>query len=164
MSEKPDGNDHDGTATDDPFPESDGSQEGTGDGRNPEADEDDVDSEDPFVELEGLDDSEASSEELEEFFEPVETADLDDDAVWEAVFSSDETPSDTDQIETGADAVVPKDQYCKRCEFFSEPPAVACTRPGTEIEELVGVDEFRVSNCPVVVQRGRVRDVFADEQ
>lgn len=45
--------------------------------------------------------------------------------------------------------VVSKRRYCQRCEHFSDPPAMACTREGTEIEALVGSDRFRVRNCPV---------------
>ncbi|MCH7660753.1 MAG: hypothetical protein IH933_09310 [Euryarchaeota archaeon] len=45
--------------------------------------------------------------------------------------------------------VVSKRRYCQRCEHLSNPPTVACTREGTEIEALVGSDRFRVRNCPV---------------
>ncbi|MEF8777677.1 MAG: hypothetical protein V5A36_02065, partial [Natronomonas sp.] len=43
------------------------------------------DSEDPFTELEDIDDIEASADELDDLFDPVETADRDEEAVWEAV-------------------------------------------------------------------------------
>jgi hypothetical protein len=124
---------------------------------------------DPFGELEIVDDSGASAEELDELFESVETADLDEEAVWDAVLgpdSADDAGTEASEVDAdaGADAVVPKDQYCLRCEHFADPPEVACTRPETDIEELVGTDEFRVRNCPVVVRRGRVQDVFADEE
>jgi hypothetical protein len=168
MSEDPessgDGNGGDDSGRDDTptaglFPDTDEPDAAAGNGDGTAADPDD-----PFAELEPDDGGEATDDELEELFDPVETTDLDGEAVWDAVLASEDDHTDgTEPIEAGADAVVPKDQYCKRCEFFSEPPDVACTRPGTEIEELVGIDEFRVTNCPVVVRRGRVRDVFADE-
>lgn len=44
---------------------------------------------------------------------------------------------------------VPKRRYCQRCEYFADPPTMACTREGTEIEALVETDRFRVRNCPV---------------
>ncbi len=121
-----------------------------------------LDSEDPFAELETPEGSDVPPEELDDLFEPVETTELDEEAVWEAVLSTDDE-DESIEAETGVDAIVPKNQYCKRCEFFSEPPEVACTNPGTEIEELVGVDEFRVTNCPVVARRGQARDVFDEE-
>ena len=100
----------------------------------------------------------------EDFFEEMETADLDEEAVWEAVFEDpgvDSDPGEKDQA--GADAVVRKEQYCKKCEHFSEPPELACNNPGTDIVEVVGVDEFRVRNCPVVADRRRADTVFPDE-
>ncbi|CCQ37569.1 uncharacterized protein Nmlp_3442 [Natronomonas moolapensis 8.8.11] len=97
-------------------------------------------------------------------FEEMETADLDEEAVWEAVFE--ESGGDTGpeaETEEGADAVVRKEQYCKKCKHFSEPPELACNNPDTEIVEVVGVDEFRVRNCPVVADRRRADTVFPDE-
>lgn len=54
--------------------------------------------------------------------------------------------------------VVPKQSYCEQCPHFSEPPTVACTHPGTTIHELVDLQHFRVSDCPVVEEQrtGRV--------
>jgi hypothetical protein len=154
MSDGSDGENRAGTSTREPSAETRESSETAEE--SPETD-------DPFAELEAPEGSEISPEELDDFFEPVETTELDDEAVWEAVLS----PDDEDEpieAETGADAVVPKNQYCKQCEFFSEPPDVTCTNPGTKIEELVGTDEFRVTNCPVVARRGRAKDVFNDKK
>jgi len=115
--------------------------------------------EDPFGELDVPD---APPE--EDFFEEMETADLDEEAVWEAVFEDPGVDSDPGKKDQGsADAVVRKEQYCKRCEHFAEPPELACNNPGTDIVELVGVDEFRVRNCPVVADRRRADTVFPDE-
>jgi hypothetical protein len=120
------------------------------------------DSEDAFTELEDFDDIEASADELDDLFDPVETADLDEEAVWEAVLSEDDELAETVPESGEGDAVVPKHEYCKQCEFFSEPPDVSCTNPGTEITELVSLDQFRVENCPVVAQQRRTRTVFPD--
>lgn len=119
-------------------------------------------SEDAFTELEDFDDIEASADELDDLFDPVETADLDEEAVWEAVLSEDDELAETVPESGEGDAVVPKHEYCKQCEFFSEPPDVSCTNPGTEITELVSLDQFRVENCPVVAQQRRTRTVFPD--
>ena len=114
---------------------------------------------DPFAEL---DDPEVPDAEVDGLFEEMDAPDLDDEAVFEALFSD---ASDTDGPSDGAEteAVVSKEQYCKKCEHFSEPPEVACGNPGTEILELVGVDSFRLRNCPVVAERGRAETVFPDE-
>lgn len=151
MSDRSDRDGDDGNAT----PEPHEPIEAAGETSNAE--------DDPFAELEAAEESEVSPEELDDFFEPVETTELDDEAVWEAILTTDDGDEPI-EAETGADAVVPKNQYCKRCEFFSKPPDVACTNPGTEIEELVGVDEFRVTNCPVVARRGRAKDVFENRK
>lgn len=122
----------------------------------------DGDREDPFAELEPLADDEIAGESIEDLFEPVETTSVDEEALWDAVLSEEDDAPEPGAL--GADAVVSKHQYCKQCEFFSEPPEVACTNPGTEIEELVGVDRFRVSNCPIVARRQRADTVFPDEE
>lgn len=115
---------------------------------------------DPFAEL---DDSEVPEADVDDFFEETDSPDIDDEAVWEAVLDG-EAVTDDPPEDGGADAVVSKEQYCKKCEHFSEPPDVACGNPGTEIVELVGIDSFRLRNCPVVAERGRVRTVFPDEK
>jgi hypothetical protein len=47
---------------------------------------------------------------------------------------------------------IEKRSYCQGCEYFSEPPAVACTREGTEIVAVPTVDTFRVADCPFVLE------------
>lgn len=47
---------------------------------------------------------------------------------------------------------VEKRSYCQGCEHFSEPPAVACTREGTEIVAVSTVETFRVADCPFVLE------------
>lgn len=120
---------------------------------------------DPFAELdrETDGDTDVDPEEIDDFFESVETTDLDEEALWEDLLTEEEASVELD-AEAGADAIVPIAEYCKRCEFFSEPPTVACNRPGTEIEALVDVDRFRVRNCPVVTRRGRTKPTFPGEE
>lgn len=164
MRENGGGNDREGEADPDGRPPETNGLDGTAESE-PRESADGPD--DPFAELGAVDEPGASAEELDELFESVETADLDEEALWDSVLGSDGAsgPEASEAgADVGADAVVPKDQYCLRCEHFSDPPEVACTRPETEIEELVGIDEFRVRNCPVVGRRGQVQDVFADEE
>lgn len=78
---------------------------------------------------------------------------LDEEAVFEELVGEEETATGTERRRT---AVVPKRSCCERCEFFADPPEVRCTNPGTEIEELVDTEHFRVVDCPVVERR---RDV-----
>lgn len=52
---------------------------------------------------------------------------------------------------TGArEHVVTKRSYCEQCPHFSAPPEAVCGHEGTEIVEMVSLDQFRVRNCPMV--------------
>lgn len=115
------------------------------------------DQEDPFDRLEAADDDEGDpfdrldgepEERPADAFEAVDVDAVDEDAVWAQVTGE---PREVDPGDE--EAVVPKRRYCERCEFFSEPPAVACENDGTEIVELVDTDHFRVVGCPVVARR-----------
>ena len=63
----------------------------------------------------------------------------------------------------GETAEVPKSKYCNRCEYFTDPPEVACAHPGTTIAEVVDSETFRVRNCPVVADRLGTTDVLDTE-
>lgn len=125
---------------------------------------------DPFEGLDEFGDLSDPEIDLEGAFEEIEVPEIDEQEVWDALFSEAERSvsgihpelSDADSTVEGADAVVEKSQYCQRCEFFSEPPTVACTNPDTEIVELVGIDRFRVRNCPVVSHRERAQSALPD--
>ena len=125
---------------------------------------------DPFAELDDVEGSrpddpfaELDDPGADDFFEKMDAPAIDDESVWEAVIAG-EDDTDEGPEGNGAEAVVPKEQYCKKCEHFSDPPDIACTNPGTEIVELVGIDSFRLRNCPVVAERGRVETVFPEEE
>ena len=94
--------------------------------------------------------AESGGEDLSEMFTSREVAELDVDAVWERVESGG-VDVDPDEI-TADERVVEKASYCQQCEYFSEPPAVACGHDGTEILELVDTDSFRVRGCPKVAE------------
>jgi hypothetical protein len=80
--------------------------------------------------------------------EPAATPELDladeelDEAVDEAVESA-----------GSGETVVKKRSYCEQCEYFSEPPDISCTYPGSQIIELVDTGRFRVRDCPIVERR-----------
>lgn len=148
-------------------------------GSDPDSDDPDA-VDDPFAELtdagadSGVDDPLTGGDSFaeldvpdadpeEDFFEEMETADLDEEAVWESVFEEPATVEPGSEEMDGADAVVRTEQYCKKCEYFSEPPELACDNPGTEIVEVVGVEEFQLRNCPVVAARRQADTVFPDE-
>lgn len=117
----------------------------------------------PLSEVARKSQSTADSE-RSELFEEVDVGDIDAEAVWEAVVEEGGPPEEVlsdlhDTVAAEAEAaepagvdehVIDKREYCQRCEFFSEPPDVACSNEGTEILELVDTDSFRVRNCPKV--------------
>jgi hypothetical protein len=97
-------------------------------------------------------------------FEEMDVADVDTDAVWDAVLDEETDAAGTDAVagtgpaavaadaETAAgdDQVVDKAEFCESCRFFTAPPTVACSYEGSEIVEVVDTERFRVRNCPVV--------------
>ncbi|MFO7833664.1 MAG: hypothetical protein R6V31_06320 [Halohasta sp.] len=56
--------------------------------------------------------------------------------------------------------LVDKRQYCQQCPYFTEPPEVGCTHPGTTIVEVVEDGRFRVRDCPVVTETGPDRTIL----
>lgn len=121
---------------------------------------------DPFEELDGLDDP---GPQLDDPFEEIEIEEIDEDEVWDAVLednlSTEHLPSpDPESDGDSSEVIVKSGQYCKKCEHFSAPPDSVCGNPGTEIVELVGVDRFLVRNCPVVESRKRAETVLPNER
>ncbi len=51
---------------------------------------------------------------------------------------------------------ISKRAYCHQCEYFEAPPNTGCRNDGTEILELIGLDQFRVADCPVVRENERL--------
>lgn len=119
----------------------------------------------------------ASSEaEESELFEKVDVGAVDAEAVWDAVVDEGGPSQDVldepagpatgaEPTKTPAEHVIDKREYCQRCEFFSEPPTVACTHEGTEIVELADNEHFRVRNCPKVeADEEELESLVEDEQ
>lgn len=98
-----------------------------------------------------------TEEGLGEAFERMDVGGVADEDVWESIDedATDEPfdPGAAEPWDTGSgetEHVVDKRTYCQQCPHFSAPPEVACTHEGTTIVEMVGFDEFRVRNCPMV--------------
>ncbi|WP_135365567.1 hypothetical protein [Halosimplex halophilum] len=87
---------------------------------------------------------------------------IDPDEVWDRLTAEPgaDTGGEGGPPEGDEDDVVTvsKHGYCEGCEHFSPPPDVTCTHEGTDILAFVGVDEVRVSNCPVVEERRELED------
>lgn len=112
----------------------------------------DADGEDPFERLDlDFDLGERTPSEAAELFEAVDVASDVSGATWQELLSDDGV-ADVDAT-TVEEAVVPKRRYCQACEYFTDPPDVACTHPVGEILEVTDIEHFRVRNCPVVAYR-----------
>jgi hypothetical protein len=126
--------------------------------------------EDPFEELADLEeiaredgDGADLDADVENLFTEVEVDEIDEEELWNDVAASgDVTTSAGAEAgvsgggvveDDGTGDVVPKASYCQKCEYFSEPPEVACQNHGTEIVQQVDLDHFRVRDCPVVERR-----------
>jgi len=125
------------------------------------------DDSDPFAELsEGTGETDAA---LEDAFERMDVGGATDEDVWESLDEDLASGPDGPTVEPGAEElserseptaapgpdgaaehVVDKRSYCQQCPHFSAPPDVACGHEGTTIAEVIGFDEFRVRNCPMV--------------
>lgn len=92
----------------------------------------------------------------DDLFDEESVADIDPETVWEQIETEDPDPSPAEADETRPERVIDSGTYCERCEYFSEPSDVHCTHEGTEILEVVDVDHFRVSNCPIVREDERL--------
>ncbi|MFD1569558.1 hypothetical protein [Halorubrum laminariae] len=76
--------------------------------------------------------------------------------------ASDATLGAGDAGSEHADRTVDKRAYCQQCPHFTAPPEADCTHEGTEIVEVVDVDEFRVRNCPLVAKADRAAESARD--
>jgi hypothetical protein len=133
---------------------------------------------DPFTDLsvDSADPSTDDSPSENTLFTEESAGDIDDGSVWSQLES--EVEGDGDAGESAAtpeldiadeeldeavdeavesagsgETVVKKRSYCEQCEYFSEPPDISCTYPGSEIIELVDTRRFRVRDCPIVERR-----------
>jgi len=85
-------------------------------------------------------------------FEQMDVGEMDPDEVWEAISDAEEAGSVSQKAER-IYADVSKHRFCEQCEFFSDPPDIACSHEGTEILEFLDQETVRVVDCPVVAER-----------
>lgn len=130
----------------------------------------DVETEDdPFSEFDPDDGTGGADPPEDALFTEVETDEVDDEDVWAELegsgtagagepdtdpeFDAESAPLEGGDAPTSGETVVRKRAYCEQCEYFSDPPNVACTYPDGEIVELVDTERFKVRNCPIVARR-----------
>lgn len=91
----------------------------------------------------------------DEHFAEMDVGDVDTEEVWaDLLFEDEETPTgafEAAEVE-GEDrpGTVVSKSLCHRCQYFGDPPALHCTHEGTTIHELVDMDHYRVTECPMV--------------
>lgn len=88
-------------------------------------------------------------------FDEESVPEIDTDVVWEQLDDADSPAERPDDAEEDV-RVIEKRSYCEQCPFFSEPPEVSCSHEGTEILELVNMEQFRVVDCPKVREDERL--------
>lgn len=88
----------------------------------------------------------------DDVFEEMDVSGMDPDEVWESIADAEKRGSVSQQAERTY-AEVSKHRFCEQCEFFSDPPDVACSHEGTEILEFLDSETVRVVDCPVVAER-----------
>jgi len=104
-----------------------------------------------------------SSEEsdAEDPFDAVAFEELGEADVWDAIEADTGPEARIGAAPRSAEAdttVVSKREFCEQCHHFAEPPEARCTHDGTDIREFVDRTQVRVSNCPIVEQRGLSTD------
>lgn len=92
--------------------------------------------------------SQSSAPDFDDLFDRQEAADIDGDRLWSQLEADEPTemPVPTDREIREID----KRSYCQGCEFFAEPPDVACTHEDAEILTVPTTETFRVADCPFV--------------
>lgn len=94
----------------------------------------------------------------EDLFREERVAEVESEAVWADLLMA-EGGSDAEGVleptAGSGDALEQPGQIvsktlCHRCEYFGEPPELRCTHEGTTIHEMVDMDHYRVSKCPMV--------------
>lgn len=91
---------------------------------------------------------------FEDSFTEMDVDEMDASAVWADLETGGDEPvvvaerlSDPGERDV---RIIPK-RTCHNCPYFGRPPTVECTHEGTEIRRAVGVEEFEVVDCPMVL-------------
>ena len=77
-----------------------------------------------------------------------------DESVWEEL--STEPEIEVEEESGRRISEVNKHRFCEQCEYFTEPPEIACGHKGTEILAFTDVETVRVADCPIVEERERL--------
>ncbi|WP_254524193.1 hypothetical protein [Natrinema caseinilyticum] len=97
--------------------------------------------------------SRSSSPDFDDLFDRQDVAEIDGDRLWEHLETDDPIDPGEEMRPVERDVrEIEKRAYCQDCDYFAEPPEVACTREGTEILAVPTVRTFRVTNCPFVLE------------
>lgn len=88
---------------------------------------------------------------VDDLFDREPAPEIDSETLWDTL-EADDAPVEGAEPPDGEYRTIPKRTYCHQCEWFSAPPTVACENDGTEILEMPSMDEFRVVDCPVVLE------------
>lgn len=105
------------------------------------------------------DDSDASDAAVDDTFAEMRVDDIDSEDLWADLLLDDGPtegsfpPTATTHRAEGTYHEVTK-RLCHRCEYFGDPPILHCTHEGTTIHELVDMDHYLVSDCPMVDTEG----------
>lgn len=87
-------------------------------------------------------------------FTEMDVDDIDASAVWADLEAGGEEPVVVAERQSAPGErdvrIIPK-RTCHSCPYFGSPPEVHCNHDGTEIRRSVGVEEFEVVDCPMVL-------------
>ncbi|WP_267640467.1 hypothetical protein [Haloarchaeobius amylolyticus] len=93
----------------------------------------------------------------DDLFESVDVGEVDPDELWEQVDA--EGPSVDAEPHQEEVRTIKKSKYCQRCEYFAEPPEVACHHDGTTIRKEADMEHFEVVDCPKILEDERLENV-----
>ncbi|MCT9097579.1 hypothetical protein [Haloarchaeobius sp. HME9146] len=92
----------------------------------------------------------------DDLFESVDVGEVDADELWDQVDTDGPTidpEPDREEVRT-----IKKSKYCQRCEYFADPPEVACHHEGTTIRKEADMEHFEVADCPKVLEDERLEN------
>ncbi|WP_435319201.1 hypothetical protein [Haloarchaeobius sp. TZWSO28] len=92
----------------------------------------------------------------DDLFESVDVGEVDANELWDQVDTDGPTidpEPDREEVRT-----IKKSKYCQRCEYFADPPEVACHHEGTTIRKEADMEHFEVADCPKVLEDERLEN------
>ncbi|MBZ6495872.1 hypothetical protein [Natrinema longum] len=95
--------------------------------------------------------SPSSAPDFDELFDRQQTGEIDGDRLWARLEAAD-ADGLPDEPDGRVIREVEKRSYCQGCDYFSDPPDVACAHEDAEILTVPSVSTFRVADCPFVLE------------